>query len=115
MTFRPFTSESYAEHDRPGAWRDVLGQLGLQGLAAPTFYSSHATASRREAKGMTLVKLAAGSQGIGPLSGSHDDTLPTVLLTIEDGAVLRAGGHQIIPAGHLLVLPRDGDWTLQFQ
>jgi acetamidase/formamidase/AraC-like DNA-binding protein len=115
MTFRPFTSESYAEHDRPEAWRDVLSQLGLQPLIAPTFYAGHATASRRSAKGVTLVKLAAGSQGIAPLSGHHDDALPTALLTIEDGAVLRAGGHQIVPAGHLLVLPRHGDWTLQFQ
>jgi acetamidase/formamidase/AraC-like DNA-binding protein len=115
MTFRPFTSESYAEHDRPDAWRDVLSQLGLQPLTTPTFYSSHATASRRGAKGVTLVKLAAGSQGVGPLSGSHDDALPTALVTIEDGAVLRSAGHQIVPAGHLLVLPRDGDWTLLFQ
>ena len=115
MTFRPFTSESYAEHDRPDAWRDVLSQLGLQPPTGPTFYSSHATASRRGAKGVTLVKLAAGSQGVGPLSGSHDDALPTALVTIEDGAVLRAAGHQIVPAGYLLVLPRDGDWTLQFQ
>jgi acetamidase/formamidase/AraC-like DNA-binding protein len=115
MTFRPFTSESYAEHDRPDAWRDVLRQLGLQPLTAPTFYSGHATASRRNAKGVTLVKLAAGSQSVGPLSGGHDDALPTALVTIEDGAVLRSGGHQIVPAEHLLVLPRDGDWTLLFQ
>jgi hypothetical protein len=25
MSFRPFTSESYAHDDRPEAWRDVLG------------------------------------------------------------------------------------------
>jgi acetamidase/formamidase/AraC-like DNA-binding protein len=115
MSFRPFTSESYAEHDRPDAWRDVLSQLGLRPLTAPTFYAGHATASRRSAGGVTLVKLAAGSQGVGPLVGSRDDALPTALLAIEDGAVLRSAGHQIVPAGQLLVLPRDADWTLQFQ
>ena len=70
MSFRPFTSESYAEPDRPEAWRDVLNTVGLQPLSAPTFYAGHATASRRSTKGVTLVKLAAGSQGLaaGPLA-----------------------------------------------
>ncbi len=115
MSFRPFTSESYAEHDRPEAWRDVLNTAGLQPLSNPTFYSGHSTASRRSAKGVTLVKLAAGSQGIAPLAGGKDEALPIALLPTEDGVVLHSGGHQIIPAGHLLVLPPHGDWTLFFQ
>jgi acetamidase/formamidase/AraC-like DNA-binding protein len=115
MRIRPFSSESYAEQDRPEAWRDVLSTVGLQPFSTPTFYSGHATASRRNGRGVTLVKLAAGSQGVAPLAGNGDDALPTALLTIEDGAVLRAGGYQIVPAGHLLVLPRRGDWTLLFQ
>ena len=115
MGFRPFTSESYAEHDRLDAWRDVLSTAGLHPLSNPTFYSGHATASRRSAKGITLVKLAAGSQGIAPLSGAGDDALPIALLPTEDGVVLHNGGHQIVPAGHLLVLPPHGDWTLFFQ
>ena len=115
MGFRPFTSESYAEHDRLDAWRDVLSTAGLQPLSSPTFYAGHATASRRSAKGITLVKLAAGPQGIAPLSGAGDDALPIALLPTEDGVVLHNGGHQIVPAGHLLVLPPHGDWTLLFQ
>ena len=115
MSFRPFSSESYAEHDRPEAWRDVLSTVGLQPASTPTFYSGHATASRRNIRGVTLVKLAAASQGVAPLAGNGDDALPTALLAIEDGAVLRAGGPQIVPAGHLLLLPQRGDWTLQFQ
>ena len=47
MSYRPFSSESYAEHDRPEAWRDVLNTIGLQPASTPTFYSGHATASRR--------------------------------------------------------------------
>jgi acetamidase/formamidase/AraC-like DNA-binding protein len=115
MSFRPFTSESYTEHDRPDAWRDVLNTAGLQPLSNPTFYSGHATASRRGAKGVTLVKLAAGPQGIAPLSATGDDALPIALLPTEDGVVLHNGGHQIVPAGHLLVLPPHGDWRLFFQ
>src|ERR1700761_1033462 len=115
MSFRPFTSESYAEHDRPEAWRDVLNTAGLHPLSNPTFYSGHATASRRSAKGITLVKLAAGSQGIAPLSGAGDDALPIALLPTEEGVVLHHGGHQIIPAGHLLVLAPHGNWSLHFQ
>ena len=115
MSYRPFSSESYAEHDRPEAWRDVLSTVGLRPASMPTFYSGHATASRRNVRGVTLVRLAAASQGVAPLAGNGDDPLPTALLTIEDGAVLRAGGPQIVPAGHLLLLPQRGDWTLQFQ
>src|SRR3984957_2197806 len=80
MGFRPFTSESYAEHDRLDAWRDVLSTAGL-----------------------------------APLSGAGDDALPIALLPTEDGVVLHHSGHQIVPAGHLLVLPPHGDWTLFFQ
>ena len=115
MNFSPFSSESYAEHDRPEAWRDVLRTVGLQPVGASSLYSGHATASRRDARGVTLLKLAAGSQGVVPLVGNCDNGLPTVLVAIEDGVVLRSGGHQIVPAGHLLLLPRRGDWTLQFQ
>ncbi|MBV8925785.1 MAG: acetamidase/formamidase family protein, partial [Bradyrhizobium sp.] len=115
MSFRPFTSESYAEQDRPEAWRDVLNTVGLQPLSAPTFYAGHATASRRGSKGITLVKLAAGAQGLAPFARGGDDALPIALLPVEDGVVLRSGGHQIVPVGHLLMLPPHGDWTLLFQ
>ncbi len=37
MSFRPFTSESYAQDDRPEAWRDVLGAVGLQPASASAF------------------------------------------------------------------------------
>jgi AraC-like DNA-binding protein len=115
MDFLPFSSESYAEHDRPEAWRDVLRTVGLQPASAPSLYSGHATASRRDARGVTLAKLAAGSQVVAPLAGNGETALPTVLIAIEDGVVLRSRGHEIVPAGHLLLLPRKDDWTLQFQ
>jgi acetamidase/formamidase/AraC-like DNA-binding protein len=115
MGFRPFTSESYPEYDRPEAWRDVLNTVGLQPLTTPALYAGHATASHRSIKGVTLVKLTAGPQGLAPCCGRRDDTLPLILLPTEDGLVLRNKGHQIVPAGHLLALPSDGQWTLQFQ
>ena len=45
-----------------------------------------------------------------------DDELPIALLPIEDGVVLRNGAsHRIVPVGHLLLLPRSGDWSVVFQ
>jgi len=115
MSFRPFTSESYTRDDRPEAWRDVLSALGLQPAAAGSFYDGHATASHRSAAGVALTRIAAGSQTIAPLPQPNEH-LPIVLLSMEDGVMLRSGaGHRIVPAGHLLLLPRCGDWSVVFQ
>src|SRR6266568_8440597 len=67
MSFRPFTSESYAQDDRPEAWRDVLNAVGLQPAPGSSFYDGHATASHRNAAGIALTRMSAGSQGIAPL------------------------------------------------
>ena len=115
MSFRPFTSESYAQDDRPEAWRDVLGAVGLQPASNSPFYDGHATASHRNATGLALTRISAGSQMVCPLPQSGDG-LPIVLLPIEDGMVLREGSsHRIVPVGHLLLLPRGGDWSVVFQ
>jgi acetamidase/formamidase/AraC-like DNA-binding protein len=115
MSFRPFTSESYAQDDRSEAWRDVLGAVGLQPASISAFYDGHATASHRNGVGVALTRISAGSQGVSPLP-QPGDGLPIVLLPIEDGAVLREGAsHRIIPVGHLLLLPRSGDWSVVFQ
>ena len=87
MSFRPFTSESYARDDRPEAWRDVLAAVGLQPAASTTFYDGHSTASHRYAPGVALTRISAGSQGVSPLPQSGDG-LPIALLPIEDGVVL---------------------------
>jgi AraC-like DNA-binding protein len=115
MSFRPFTSESYSENDRLEAWRDVLRAVGLQPSAGSAVHTGHATASRRNAEGIVLARLAAGSQAVSPLSHVADD-VPIVLLPTEDGVTLRtAAGHQIISNGYLILLPRKGDWSLAFQ
>ena len=115
MSFRPFTSESYAEGERPDAWRDVLAAVGLQPAVAGAVYDGHATAFHRNAAGVALTRLSAGTQGVAPLSLSGD-CLPIALLPLEDGVVLRQGsGHRIVPVGHLLLLPRSGDWRVIFQ
>ncbi len=115
MSFRPFTSESYACDDRPEAWRDVLSGVGLQPASINSFYDGHATASHRATVGVALTRMAAASQAVAPL-GQSTDGLPIVLLPVEDGVMLREGaGHRIVPAGHLLLLPRCGDWSVVFQ
>jgi acetamidase/formamidase/AraC-like DNA-binding protein len=115
MSFRPFTSESYSEGDRLEAWRDVLSAVGLQPSAGSAVQTGHATASRRSAEGVVLARLAAGSQAVSPLPRLADD-MPIVLLPAEDGVTLKTpAGHQIISNGHLLLLPRKGDWSVAFQ
>jgi acetamidase/formamidase/AraC-like DNA-binding protein len=115
MSFRPFTSESYSEGDRLEAWRDVLSAVGLQPAAGSAVHTGHATASRRSAEGVVLARLAAGSQAVSPMAHLADG-MPIVLLPTEDGVTLRTpAGHQIISTGHLLLLPRKGDWSVAFQ
>lgn len=115
MSFRPFTSESYAQDDRPEAWRDVLAAVGLQPAGGHCFFDGHATASHRHADGVALTRMVAGAQSVGPLSRTNED-LPIALMPVEDGMVLKsAGGHRIIPIGHLVLLPRNGDWSIAFQ
>ena len=115
MNFRPFTSESYARDDRLDAWRDVLGAVGLQPASASAFDDGHATATHRNTMGVALTRIAAGSQGVAPLPQSGEGP-PIALLPIEDGVMLRQGAsHRIVPVGHLLLLPRHGDWSVVFQ
>ena len=115
MSFRPFTSESYTQDDRPEAWRDVLAAVGLQPATGHSFFDGHATASHRQAAGVALTRLAAGAQSVAPLPQSNED-LPIALMPVEDGMVLKsAGGHRIVPVGHLVLLPRGGDWSIVFQ
>src|SRR6202023_2708121 len=103
MSFRPFTSESYSEDARPEAWRDVLSAVGLQPSAGSALHTGHATASRRTA------------EGVPPPPPPAND-VPIVLLPTDDGVTLRTHtGHQIISTGHLLLLPRKGDWSVAFQ
>src|ERR1700753_1674083 len=83
MSFRPFTSESYAQDDRPSAWRDVLGAVGLQPAAGNGSFDGHATASHRNAPGVALTRIAAGPQAITATAPPNED-LPGALLPIED-------------------------------
>jgi acetamidase/formamidase/AraC-like DNA-binding protein len=115
MSLRPFSSESYSEGERPAAWRDVLQAVGLQPTAATATHHGHATAVHRSLDGIALARLSAGAQAISPLSHGAGDQ-PLVVLPIEDGVVLKTGAHhQIVAAGHLLLLPRGGDWSVAFQ
>ncbi|PDT78282.1 acetamidase/formamidase family protein [Bradyrhizobium sp. C9] len=115
MRLRPFTSESYSEGDRPEAWRDVLASVGLQPTAATSTHAGHAIAMRRSFQGVTLARLSAGPQSVSPRIDAAADH-PLALLPLEDGVALKtAAGYQIVAARHLLLLPRDGDWSVSFQ
>ena len=115
MSFRPFTSESYSEDARPEAWRDVLSAVGLQPSVATNIHRGYAIASHRHAEGIVLANLSAGLQTVSPLRNLAGD-IPLVLMPTENDAVLKTGtGHQIVPAAHLLLLPRRGDWSVAFQ
>ena len=126
MVVRAFTTESYSGEDRSAAWQDVLGAVGLRsqgfvyGLAHGLGYgvggqNAHATALSRDARGVVVARIAAGGQGL--TAAGQRGELPLLLLPQDDDGIgLKAGGvHQIVPAGQLLVLPRNGDWRLSVQ
>jgi acetamidase/formamidase/AraC-like DNA-binding protein len=113
MSIRPFTSESYSEAERPGAWEGVLSAVGLRAYSTPQLYG-HATALFRESAGVILARLAAGPQTLSAVKRGAG--LPIILLSKEDGAVLRSGNaHHIVPTGHLLILPSGADAQVLFQ
>ena len=113
MGIRPFTSESYAEVDRPAAWADVLGVVGLRPASSSIHYG-HATALYRRGGSVVLARLTAGSQILSAIKRPTD--VPLIVVPLEDGLVLRSGGtHHIVPVEHVAVLPRTEDWTMAFQ
>src|SRR6202012_3308761 len=114
MTIHAFTSESYSESDRIEAWQDVLGGFGLRSASLSARHGEHATAlSRASLDGVGLMRFAAGPQVFSPLPRRAD--LPILLIPAEDGAVLKAGGSpQTVPAGRILLLPRQNDWRVTF-
>ena len=57
MSFRPFTSESYAQDDRAEAWRDVLRAVGLRPASGSAFHYGHATAIHRNLAGVAMSRI----------------------------------------------------------
>jgi acetamidase/formamidase/AraC-like DNA-binding protein len=114
MNIQPFTSESYCEGDRTEAWQDVLSGFGLQSSPLSAMHGEHATAlSRASLGGVGLMRFAAGPQVFSPLPRRAE--LPMILLPTEDGAVLKAGGSpQNVPAGRIILLPRQSGWQVTF-
>ena len=114
MSIHAFTSESYSENDRIEAWQDVLAGFGLRSSPLSAKYGEHATAlSRAALDGVGLMRFAAGPQVFSPLPRRAE--LPILLMPAEDGAVLKAGGSpQTIPAGRIILLPRQNDWRVTF-
>ncbi|MDB5611597.1 MAG: transcriptional regulator [Bradyrhizobium sp.] len=115
MSIHPFTSESYSEGDRIEAWQDVLGGFGLRSSPMSALHGEYATAlSRASLDGVGLMRFAAGPQVFSPLPRRAD--LPIVLMPTEDGAVLKAAGsQQSVPAGRIIMLPRQSGWQVAFQ
>jgi acetamidase/formamidase/AraC-like DNA-binding protein len=114
MIVRPYSSESYAEGDRPAAWQDVLGTVGLRSASPSALQGGHATAVFHAAEGVTIARFAAAPQVLSGLKSGIE--LPLILLPDGDGLVLKAdGASYIVPCGHFVVLPRQGDWQVVFQ
>jgi len=114
MSIHPFTSESYSEGDRTEAWQDVLGGFGLRSQPMSAMHGEHATAlSRASLDGVGLMRFAAAPQVFSPLPRRAD--LPILLLPTEDGTILKtSGSQQGVPAGRIILLPRQGDWQVAF-
>jgi acetamidase/formamidase len=114
MSIHPFTSESYSEGDRTEAWQDVLGGFGLRSQPMSAMHGEHATAlSRASLDGVGLMRFAAAPQIFSPLPRRAD--LPILLLPTEDGTILKTNGSQQgVPAGRIIMLPRQGDWQVAF-
>ena len=114
MSIHPFTSESYSEGDRTEAWQDVLGGFGLRSQPMSAMHGEHATAlSRASLDGVGLMRFAAAPQVFSPLPRRAD--LPILLLPTEDGTILKINGSQHgVPAGRIIMLPRQGDWQVAF-
>jgi acetamidase/formamidase/AraC-like DNA-binding protein len=115
MSIQPFTSESYCEADRTDAWQDVLSGFGLRSSPISTLHGEHATAlSRAALDGVGFMRFAAAPQVLSARPRRAD--LPIILMPAEDGAVLRAGASQHgVPAGRLIMLPRQNGWQVTFQ
>ena len=114
MHLRHFTSESYPEGGRDAAWQDLIGRFGLRSTFPPHGLMVHATATLRGSPdGISIAKLAAGPQMLTPLQQRAD--LPLLLGIPEDGAVLLVdGSRRPVAGGELLILPRPGDWKVEF-
>ncbi|HVZ53267.1 MAG TPA: acetamidase/formamidase family protein [Pseudolabrys sp.] len=115
MSVCAFTSESYSAPDRIAAWQDSLGALGLRSSYLAAAHGLHATAFRRESPdGVIVARLGAGPQTLSPASQNAD--LPLILMSLEEGAALKAGdARHALCAGDLAVLPRQEAWEFSFK
>jgi acetamidase/formamidase/AraC-like DNA-binding protein len=115
MSVCGFTSEAYSAPDRLAAWQDSLGALGLRSSFVKAAHGLHATAFRRESPdGVIVARLGAGPQTLSPAPPTAD--LPLILMSIEEGAVLKVGGaRHALCAGDIAVLPRQEAWEIGFK
>jgi acetamidase/formamidase/AraC-like DNA-binding protein len=114
MSIHPFTSESYSEESRWAVWQETLGAVGLRSESASGSSHVHATSLQRSADGVVVARVAAGPQVL--MSSRSGVDLPILLLPVSDGCSIKTGhSRQVVPAGHSVFLPRQGDWQLAFQ
>jgi len=114
MSIHPFTSESYSEDSRLGAWQEMLEAVGLKSEAGPGSQQVQATSLQRSADGVVVARFAASPQVL--VSSRSCADLPIMLLPLSDGCSIKSNDmRQVIPAGHIVFLPRSGDWQLTFQ
>ncbi|MEM5368446.1 acetamidase/formamidase family protein [Paraburkholderia azotifigens] len=91
MSLQRFTTESYREGDRSGAWREALSRLGLGWTALPGHGALHATMhSQTSAGGFELSMIASVAQTLRFDSATNDGL--RLLLLMDGKATLSADG-----------------------
>jgi acetamidase/formamidase/AraC-like DNA-binding protein len=96
-----FTTESYPDHRRLEAWRDVLGRLSIEARGAAAARDVFATAQATESPlGIVFAQIAAGPQR---LSYSDDPGVIWLALHCEGEGLLREAGRSVeIAVGDLV-------------
>ena len=114
MAAHLFTSESYVEGQRFGAWQEAIAALGLQASGRIGQRDTHATAVMRGSRsGVRVARLAAGAQTLLPGDGAGAMAL---LIRAEAGAALSdsAEAATAVGPGALVLLPQGARWTMRW-
>ncbi|PLZ02990.1 AraC family transcriptional regulator [Burkholderia sp. WAC0059] len=115
MQLLRFTTESYPEAERPRAWRDALGKLGLRTRPHAGAHALHGTLqSQTSVGGLDLGVLVSDAQTLEP-DDSTGDSQWVALNAGGSGALLVDGRRERIATHDLVYLPARGRASLIFE
>lgn len=113
MSVRRFTSESYPDGERRGAWQEVLGTLGLVTTTLTTAPNAHAGATLRGAADrLVLARLASGPQTLSAVARPGGP--PVLVMPLEAAILESSGARRSVETGDGVLLPRPGEDRLHF-